>query len=69
MLVVTRKLGEEVVIGEGIRVTLVAIEGKRVRLGILAPPDVSIRRAELPPVPAARGGRAAAPARGRRLRT
>jgi carbon storage regulator len=49
MLVVTRKLGEAVVIGDGIRVTLVAVEGKRVRLGILAPADTPIRRAELAP--------------------
>jgi carbon storage regulator len=47
MLVLTRKEGEEVVIGDKIRLTVVAIRGNRVRLGITAPPDVSIQREEL----------------------
>jgi carbon storage regulator CsrA len=47
MLVLTRKLGEEVVIGDNIRLTVVAIRGDRVRLGITAGADVLILRAEL----------------------
>jgi carbon storage regulator len=47
MLVLTRKLGEEIVIGDGIRVSVVAICGTRVRLGITAGADVAIVRQEL----------------------
>ena len=49
MLVLSRKEGEEVVIGDNIRLTVVAIRGNRVRLGFTAPPDVAIRREELCP--------------------
>jgi carbon storage regulator len=49
MLVLSRKQGEEVVIGENIRLTVVAIRGNQVRLGFTAPPDVSIGREELGP--------------------
>lgn len=47
MLVLTRKQGEQIRVGEDICVTVLAIEGKRVRLGLTAPGDVSILRVEL----------------------
>jgi carbon storage regulator len=47
MLVVTRKPGEVVVIGDNIRLTVVSVCGQQVRLGLAAPADVPIRRAEL----------------------
>ena len=47
MLVLSRKEGEEVVIGDNIRLTVVAIRGTQVRLSFTAPPDVSIQREEL----------------------
>jgi carbon storage regulator len=47
MLVLSRRVGEEIVIGDNIRVTVVAIRGNQVRLGFTAPPDVSIQRDEL----------------------
>src|SRR5579885_2925129 len=47
MLVLSRKIGEKVVIGGNITVTLVEIAGNRVRLGISAPQDVRVLRAEL----------------------
>jgi len=47
MLVLTRKLNEQIVIGENIRVTVVGIRGNHVRLGIEAPIDVTIVRDEL----------------------
>jgi carbon storage regulator len=50
MLVLTRNQGEEVVIGENIRVTVLAIRGNQVRLGFTAPPDVRVHRKELRPV-------------------
>jgi carbon storage regulator len=47
MLVLTRKIGEEIVIGGKIRVTVVAVRGNQVRLGFCAPDNVIIQRAEL----------------------
>jgi carbon storage regulator len=47
MLVLTRKVGEEIRIGDEIVVTLVRVQGEKVRLGIEAPRDVVIRRGEL----------------------
>ena len=47
MLVLTRKPGEKVVIGNGITVTVVEVQGNRVRLGFDAPDQVRILRAEL----------------------
>lgn len=49
MLVLSRKLGEQIMIGSNIQLTVVDIQGPRVRLGLIAPPDVAIRRQELPP--------------------
>jgi carbon storage regulator len=49
MLVLTRRIGEEVVIAGDIRVSVVAINGHRVRLGITAPPAVPVARRELLP--------------------
>ncbi len=48
MLVLTRKAGETIRIAHNIVVTVLEIEGYRIRLGIAAPADVPIRRAELP---------------------
>ncbi len=47
MLVLTRKRGEQIEIAGQIRVTVVGVQGNRVRLGIDAPDDVSIRRGEI----------------------
>lgn len=47
MLVLSRKLGERIVIEPGIEIAVVEIRGGKVRLGIEAPRDVSIRRMEL----------------------
>ncbi len=49
MLVLTRKLDEQILIGEDIKVTLLRVRGNTVRLGIEAPRDVRIVRAELEP--------------------
>ena len=53
MLILSRKVHQEIVIGDGISITIVAIRGKQVRVGIKAPPQVAIRREELPPLAAA----------------
>ncbi len=47
MLVLTRRIGEEIVIAGNIRVTVVAVNGQRVRLGITAPSSVPVARREL----------------------
>jgi carbon storage regulator len=47
MLVLTRKVGETLVIGDGIRITVAAIPGGRVRLAIDAPPEVRVDREEI----------------------
>jgi carbon storage regulator len=47
MLILTRKAGEKVVIANGITVTVVAVAGNKVRVGIDAPDQVRILRAEL----------------------
>lgn len=47
MLVLSRKLGEKICIGENIFITVVDVERGKVRLGIDAPRDVPIYRQEL----------------------
>jgi carbon storage regulator len=47
MLVLTRRTGEEIVIGPDIRVTVVAVNGSNVRLGITAPASVRVDRKEV----------------------
>ena len=47
MLIFTRRIGEEIRIGNDIRVKIVDIKGKQVRLGIEAPPDVIVHREEI----------------------
>ena len=47
MLVLSRRIGEEIVVAGNIRVTVVAVTGNRVRLGITAPASVRVARLEL----------------------
>jgi len=47
MLVLSRRVGEEIVIDEHIRVAVAAIHGNRVRLSIWAPPSVRVDRQEV----------------------
>ncbi len=47
MLVLTRNVGETIVIDGGIRVTVVSIQGGKVRLGVDAPDDVRVDREEV----------------------
>jgi carbon storage regulator len=50
MLVLSRRVGERIVIGEGLAEVLVtAVRGDRVTLGVSAPREVPVRRAELTP--------------------
>ena len=47
MLVLSRRPGEEIIINGNIRVTLVSVKGDRARIGIDAPGDVTVDRAEV----------------------
>jgi carbon storage regulator len=47
MLVLSRKVGESIEIGGGIRVTVTEVRGGRVRLSIQAPPEIRVFRKEL----------------------
>jgi carbon storage regulator len=47
MLILTRKLGESVTIGDDIKITVLGVRGRQVRLGIIAPQKVTIHREEI----------------------
>jgi carbon storage regulator len=51
MLVLSRKTGEQIMIADDIIVTVVQMKRGRVRLGIVAPPEVAVRREELAALP------------------
>lgn len=51
MLVLTRKMNEQIQIGDDITVSILRIKGNAVRVGIQAPRQVRVIRGELPPVP------------------
>ena len=47
MLVLSRKLNETILIGDNIRVTLLGIDGEKIKIGVDAPRDVKVFREEL----------------------
>jgi carbon storage regulator len=47
MLVLSRRIGEEVVIGRNVRVTILEVKGQTVRVGIVAPTAVPVDRKEV----------------------
>ncbi len=61
MLALTRRIGERIVIGENIVVTIVDIKGDNVRIAIDAPREVKIYRGEIFEAIAAENKQAAAP--------
>lgn len=51
MLVLSRKLGESIVIGDNIKVSILKVQGNRIQIGVEAPGEIGIRRAELEMTP------------------
>lgn len=47
MLILTRRVGETLIIGQNIEVTVMAVNGSQVRIGIKAPKDVRVDRNEV----------------------
>ena len=47
MLILTRKLGESIAIGDDIKVTFLEIKGKQIKIGIDAPSRIAVHREEL----------------------
>ena len=47
MLILTRKVGETVMVGDNVSVTVLGVKGNQVRVGINAPKDVSVHRKEI----------------------
>ncbi len=47
MLILTRKLGESITIGDDIKITFLETKGKQVRIGIEAPPHIAVHREEI----------------------
>ncbi len=47
MLILTRRVGESLMIGDEINVTVLSIRGNQVRIGVNAPKDVSVHREEI----------------------
>ncbi len=47
MLILTRRLGESITIGDNIKVSVLGVSGRQVRLGIDAPSDVVVHREEV----------------------
>ena len=47
MLILTRKVGETLVIGDEVEVTVLSMKGNQIRLGVKAPKEVAVHREEI----------------------
>lgn len=47
MLILTRRIGESIVIGDDVTITVLGVKGNQVRVGVNAPKEVSVHREEI----------------------
>ncbi len=47
MLILTRRVGETLIIGDEVSVTVLAVKGNQIRIGVDAPKEVSVHREEI----------------------
>lgn len=47
MLILTRRVGETIIIDDDVEVTVLSVKGNQVRLGIKAPEDIAVHREEI----------------------
>ncbi|BBU96290.1 carbon storage regulator [Providencia rettgeri] len=47
MLILTRRVSEEVMIGDDIKIKILGVKGNQVRIGVAAPEEVSVHREEI----------------------
>ena len=47
MLILTRRVGETIMVGDDVRVTVLDVKGNQVRIGVTAPKDVTVHREEI----------------------
>lgn len=47
MLILTRRVGESLMIGDNVNVTVLGVKGNQVRIGVNAPKDVAVHREEI----------------------